>query len=771
MASGNFISSTGTNLNLYVVWSSTTNVSANTSTVTADVYMRSYTISGKALADSYIAINGNKKSFAGISLSKTSNSLTDTKIASHTATISHNTDGKKSVTITANLEFNGTVSGKYLSDITASKTVALDTIPRSSTFSVPSSVNTGSALAVAITPSSSTFRHKFQFVVNGVTKHTSDYIAVGVKSYSYTIPHSWLPKTATQEITLNCYTYPESGDTAIASTPKTFTANVPANIKPTISKVATTLVNGLNGKYVQGKSQITLTVTASPGNDSSITSYDFTGANINGSSSSYSGTSNTKTSSVIQSIDAVTYSVVAWDARGRYSDPYKINIDVQKYAAPKIVSISAQRCLKDGTVDGNGTYAKVVVEYSYESVDGANTKQITLYNNILNSSKSVDATLTLVSDNTSLKQCTYIYGGNFEIAQSYEIKAIITDHYNMGAAISKSIVLETAQRTINIARYGNGVAVGGLSTVTKASDAGKFESNWDTQINGKLAVTNNITTNGNFGCTNPYGGGNFAMYCQWADGSNHDILVRGTDGLSMGLGWTGGDNYETSLDIRPKKVKIRGTTHFQCTNDAATNAQNDVPVRIGNANGTHIDMDGNEIIAKDSPTTLGNLNFGGKIIAMYVDEVDTLRTSSDSTSTFVKSVPTYNRTYDSSPNMYITSNGVFGRSTSSSQRYKTEIKDVKDDTLNPYNILNIPVRQFKYNEDNIPINKDKDDVYIGLIAEEVAQVYPIAAEYNEDGQVEMWNIKTIVPAMLKIIQDQQKEINELKQKVNGMQIK
>ena len=202
MASGNFISNTGTNLNLYITWSSTTNVSANTSTVTAKVYMRSYTISGKALADSYITIDGNKKSFAGISLSKTSNSLTDTLLTTHTVTVAHGTDGSKSITIKANLEFNGTVSGKYLSDITASKTVTLDTIPRSSSFTVPSSVNTGSSLTVKITPSSDTFRHQFKFVIDGTTKYTSGYVAAGKTSYSYEIPHDWLPKTTSQKITL-----------------------------------------------------------------------------------------------------------------------------------------------------------------------------------------------------------------------------------------------------------------------------------------------------------------------------------------------------------------------------------------------------------------------------------------------------------------------------------------------------------------------------------------------------------------------------------------
>ena len=193
MASGNFISSTGTNLNLYVTWSSTTDVSENTSTVTANVYMRSYTIKGSALTNSYITINGNKKSFAGISLTKTSNSLTDTLLTTHTVTVSHNTDGTKSITIEARLDFNGTVSSKYIDDVVASKTVNLDTIPRASSFTIPSSVNTGSELTVSISPANSGFKHRVRFIIDGVTKYESDLIAAGTTKIPYSISHAWLP--------------------------------------------------------------------------------------------------------------------------------------------------------------------------------------------------------------------------------------------------------------------------------------------------------------------------------------------------------------------------------------------------------------------------------------------------------------------------------------------------------------------------------------------------------------------------------------------------
>jgi hypothetical protein len=49
----------------------------------------------------------------------------------------------------------------------------------------------------------------------------------------------------------------------------------------------------------------------------------------------------------------------------------------------------------------------------------------------------------------------------------------------------------------------------------------------------------------------------------------------------------------------------------------------------------------------------------------------------------------------------------------------------------------------------------------GFIAEEVDAVYPTAADY-EDGDVESWHDRMILPGMLALIQDLYKEIELLK---------
>lgn len=618
MASGSFSSSSVNGLSLYVEWVSVPNTNTNTSQVTATLYVKSYSLRATVLADSYLIINGSKVGWSVGSLNISSTSqLKATQVATHSVSVPHGNDGKKSITIKANFEFNGTYGGTYVSDLTASKTVDLDVIPRSSAMSIPASIDTGSNLTVSITPSSSSFRHRVEFYVDGAQKHISGYIAAGTTSYAYGIPHAWLPKTTSTTMTVYLSTYTASSSNPIARISKTITVNVPAKIKPTVN-LEKAISGGLNGEYVQGKSSVRLTATATPGDGSTIVSYIFKGANIDGTASTYTGTSNTKTSSVILSSGDVTYQVAAKDARGRISDYKSVSITVHTYLAPQVTSISAQRCLKDGTLDKNGTYAKVTVKASYTSINGANTRTVTLYNSGDNYSAG---TLALSASNTS-DTYTGVYGGSFSVSNQYTIKAIITDAYhNASSDISKETIIKTAERTLNIAKYGNGICVGGLSSVVNKSATSKFECNWNAYFNENLYVTS------------------------------------------------------------------------------------------------------------------------------------------------IQSAPTYKRTYNAAPNMYIASDGTFARSTSSSQRYKTNIENVSNDMLDPYRILNIPVRQYKYDSDNIPVNMNANDVYIGLIAEEVEKAYPAAAEYNEDGQVEMWNIQVIVPAMLKIIQDQQKEIQDLKEQI------
>jgi hypothetical protein len=113
--------------------------------------------------------------------------------------------------------------------------------------------------------------------------------------------------------------------------------------------------------------------------------------------------------------------------------------------------------------------------------------------------------------------------------------------------------------------------------------------------------------------------------------------------------------------------------------------------------------------------------------------------------------------------------------TGSSKRWKHEIEDLKNKDLLPQKLYNIPVRQFIFNEDYLDSNDERyNKIVCGLIAEEVEEFYPIAANHDAEGNCSNWNHRFLIPPMLALIQEQHKQIddlqsqiNELKEKING----
>lgn len=126
---------------------------------------------------------------------------------------------------------------------------------------------------------------------------------------------------------------------------------------------------------------------------------------------------------------------------------------------------------------------------------------------------------------------------------------------------------------------------------------------------------------------------------------------------------------------------------------------------------------------------------------------------------------TLNDTVSNAPNVFISSNGNFRKSTSSSKRYKEDITENIEDRLNPKKLYNLPIKQFKYKENYLDKeNRRYDENILGFIVEDLQEIYESAVDYNDDGTPEMWNYKVIIPAMLKLIQEQNERIKALESK-------
>ena len=106
---------------------------------------------------------------------------------------------------------------------------------------------------------------------------------------------------------------------------------------------------------------------------------------------------------------------------------------------------------------------------------------------------------------------------------------------------------------------------------------------------------------------------------------------------------------------------------------------------------------------------------------------------------------------------------------------KRDIQELKDNELNPQKLYDLKVKQFKYKTDFL--NNKTDSRYnknlIGFIAEDVAEIYPIAVDYEKDENgnkiIDNWNERYIIPAMLKLIQEQHLSIQELNTQVEELQ--
>ena len=484
---GSYSTSTGVDLNLIAYYSYEQDTANNISTVTVTLKMKHKSFRATSLSGSYLSVAGNQENYTK-TISQSSNTLTETTLATKTVAVKHNdTTGEGSCRIKGTFVLNGSYSGVSINTLTIDQTLTLQTIPRASSLSVPSSVNTGSELTITITPANSTFKHAVEFKVGATVVYASDFIPAGTNTKKYSISHSWFPSSTSGSIVVYLHTYRSDG-TLVATVYKIVTANVPANIMPTIDDFTAAIYSGgLSDLYVQGKSTTRLTTTAKPGDGSSIKSYTYSGPDIVATGTSSNSTSATWITSTIRSSGTLTYKVEVEDGRGRKASE-TVQIYVWPYSPPAFGAVTVQRSTSTGNPSQSGTYASYTINSTYSSVNGKNTRTITAAYSSNNG--STYSTATTIQSATSLSNpSTGVYGGGaLAINNTYLIKFTITDSY--GATASIEVPLKSAERAFNMLASGKGVAIGKMAETSSLFDVG-----WNTKIRGDIEVDGVINNN------------------------------------------------------------------------------------------------------------------------------------------------------------------------------------------------------------------------------------------------------------------------------------
>lgn len=104
---------------------------------------------------------------------------------------------------------------------------------------------------------------------------------------------------------------------------------------------------------------------------------------------------------------------------------------------------------------------------------------------------------------------------------------------------------------------------------------------------------------------------------------------------------------------------------------------------------------------------------------------------------------------------------------SSSKRYKDHVSNMTIEEAEK--ILDIPVVWFKYKEGYLdPADWLSGKKIPGFYAEDVYNIFPEATQLNEAEEPEDWNFRVMIPAMMKVIQDQNERINTLEDTVNTL---
>lgn len=112
--------------------------------------------------------------------------------------------------------------------------------------------------------------------------------------------------------------------------------------------------------------------------------------------------------------------------------------------------------------------------------------------------------------------------------------------------------------------------------------------------------------------------------------------------------------------------------------------------------------------------------------------------------------------------VYMTKAGALYPYTSS-RRYKENIKYKLDEDLDPEKLYDLPIAQYNYKTE-FADRSLAEGKQIGIIAEDINEIYPNAVIKNGEGEVESWQSMILLPAMLKLIQNQKQSIDDLEEK-------
>ena len=433
MASGSFnISRTGGSqyLSFPVFWSSTPNTTGNYSDVVVSVYVdksSSSTSNTWGTSNTGVSLAGQTKDENGLSFTVVPGGRT--LLFSKAYKVSHDSDGKKKITISVNV-------GGDVMWASGSKEVELDTIPRASSIAV-GNYNLGQNISVTIGKKSNSFTSTLTYRIGSRTGTIATKISNSTLVWEMTdelISQIKQDNPSNKNVSAIIYCETYSGDTKIGSTQSASFTLVIVD-KPTISDVVTNetieLIKQYTTSIVKYLSVPQFNITTNPSEGTSISTYKVKIGDREITSSTNGLTvDNIQYSYLVDDVRKTKFIVTVTDARGNVSDEYPIEMDFVEYVqlAFNNTDITLTR------LNGTSNYMKLhMTDYIYNGLIGETQNYLTIqYRYKLKNDetgewsdlKTIEATLnddnTFIIDNLQLED-------EFDYRKNYDIEFYAND--------------------------------------------------------------------------------------------------------------------------------------------------------------------------------------------------------------------------------------------------------------------------------------------------------------------------------------------------------
>ena len=466
MASGSFISETGSGLEIGVEWSSVPNVNG-TSKVKVDVFLAHYSIYCAALSGSYVKIGTSAHGFSK-AVSKSENTYAKTYIASHEAVVTHSADGTGSVNISAGYVFNGTYGTTYVGTLKVEKTVALDFIPRASTLTCPSSLYVGTEAEIGISSHLGTNKHRIQFTVGDTDLYTGYLSGASPK---ITPPASLASSVTASSSALGkiiLHTYNSEGKWT-GQYEASVTYRIPntdefcPSFDVSLSPVSASSFVTERGIYAAGITKARVQVTGA------LAKYGAAVKDcaITVGASKYSGY--TVLSEELPP-GKLQVSVRVTDSRGKSRTVIR-TVNVFAYCLPFVTGCDVYRCEENGIPSDTGEYLFVRSNAAFSALDGTNGAEI-FCSFKKHGAEAFPEEIRLVSGEEK------IIAAALSAASSYDVKLICRD--SAGGETESVFLIPTA--IVDMHMKNKSVRFGGYC------EKSGFECNWDANFEGRVSI-------------------------------------------------------------------------------------------------------------------------------------------------------------------------------------------------------------------------------------------------------------------------------------------